>query len=92
MREAIHVNNQIRYIIPQDLSEAEIQNHKLIANKGTFNYPYCDAKLFVKSGPILGNYFSHQHGESCEPSKQSEARSRKYEHQKRMIHLDIHKS
>lgn len=83
MREAIHVNNQSLYFIPQNLSDDEIQNHKLIANKGTFKCPYCDAKLLVKSGPIHGNYFSHLHGEGCEPSKQSEARSKKYEQQKK---------
>ncbi|MER1985731.1 MAG: competence protein CoiA family protein [Solibacillus sp.] len=83
MREAIHVNDQKKYNIPQNLPDEEIQNLKLIANKGTFKCPYCNAKLYVKSGPIHGNYFSHQHGEGCELSKQSEARSRKYEQQKK---------
>lgn len=79
MREALHVNNQQLYIIPQDLTDSEIENHKQNANKGTFICPYCEAKLKVRSGPILGNYFAHLHGEGCEPSKQSEARSKKYE-------------
>ncbi|KXH81856.1 competence protein CoiA family protein [Sporosarcina sp. HYO08] len=83
MREALHVNDQQLYIIPQDLTETEVENHRQIAKKGTFICPYCEAKLHVRSGPILGNYFSHQHGEGCEPSKQSEARSRRYEQLKK---------
>lgn len=83
MREALHVNNQQLYFIPQDLSDIEIENHKQNANKGTFICPYCDAKLKVRSGPVLGNYFAHLHGEGCEPSKQSEARFNKYEHLKK---------
>lgn len=83
MREALHVNNQQIYFIPQNLSEAEIHNHKQNANKGTFICPYCQAKLKVRSGPVLGNYYAHLHGEGCEPSKQSEARSRKYEQLKK---------
>lgn len=83
MREALHVNNQQLYFIPQDLSDIEIENHKQNANKGTFNCPYCEAKLKVRSGPVLGNYFAHLHGEGCEPSKQSEARSKKYEQLKK---------
>lgn len=78
MREAFHVNNQQLYIIPQNLSNKEIQNHKGLANKGSFKCPYCAKKLLVKSGPIYGNFFSHYHEEACEPSKQSEARTRKY--------------
>jgi len=40
LREAIHVNNQQLYIIPQDLTDSEIENHKQNANKGTFICPY----------------------------------------------------
>ena len=83
MREALHVNNQQLYFIPQDLSDMEIENHKQNANKGTFICPYCEAKLKVRSGPVLGNYFAHLHGEGCEPSQQSEARSKKYEQLKK---------
>lgn len=83
MREAWHTNNKRIYLIPQDLSEHEVENHKQIAKKGTFTCPYCEAKLIVKSGDIHGNYFSHQHGEGCEPSKQSETRYKKYEKQKK---------
>lgn len=83
MREALHINNQQIYFIPQNLSDSEIDNHKQNANKGTFICPYCQAKLKVRSGPVLGNYFAHLHGEGCEPSKQSEARSKKYEELKK---------
>ena len=83
MREARHKNDEKFYLIPQNLSESEVENHKQIAKKGTFTCPYCEARLIVKSGDILGNYFSHLHGEGCEPSKQSEARYRKYEKQKK---------
>ncbi|MFJ7738257.1 hypothetical protein ACIQ2D_18235 [Lysinibacillus sp. NPDC097287] len=83
MREAWHTNDDRLYIIPQNLPAAEIDNHKQIAKKGTFIYPYCKAQLYVKSGEILGNFFSHLHGESCEASKQSEARYSKYEKQKK---------
>ncbi|WP_262177388.1 competence protein CoiA [Saccharococcus sp. Marseille-Q5394] len=83
MKEAWHKNDSKIYIIPQSLSESEVMNHKQIARKGTFICPYCKAKLIVKSGEVLGNFFSHQHGEGCEPSKLSEARYRKYEKQKK---------
>lgn len=83
MREAWHTNDEKIYVISQNLSEAEVENHKQIAKKGTFICPYCKAQLYVKSGEILGNFFSHLHGESCEASKQSEARYSKYEKQKK---------
>lgn len=83
MREAWHKNDEKIYLIPQNLSEREVENHKQIAKKGTFTCPYCEAKLIVKSGDVLGNYFSHLHGEGCEISKQSEARYKKYEKQKK---------
>ncbi|WP_075619817.1 competence protein CoiA family protein [Paenisporosarcina indica] len=83
MRESWHTNDEKIYVIPQNLSEAEVENHKQIAKKGTFTCPYCKAQLYVKSGEILGNFFSHLHGESCEASKQSEARYSKYEKQKK---------
>lgn len=83
MREALHVNNQQIYFIPQSLSDSEIENHKQNANKGTFICPYCQEKLKVRSGPVRGNYFAHLHGESCEPSKQTEVRSKKYEQLKK---------
>ena len=83
MREALHVNNKKLYFIPQDLIQSEIENHKQNANKGTFICPYCQAKLSVSSGPERGNYFKHKHGEGCDPSKQSEARSKKYEQLKK---------
>lgn len=82
MKEAWHKNEKKTYVISQNLSENEVKNHKQIAKKGTFICPYCEAKLIVKSGSILGNFFSHLHGEGCEHSKQSEARYRKYEKQK----------
>lgn len=74
MREARHKNDEKNYFIPQNLSENEVENLKQIAKKGTFICPYCKAQLYVKSGEILGNFFSHLHGESCEASRQSEAR------------------
>lgn len=83
MREAWHRNDEKIYLIPQNLLEIEVENHKQIAKKGTFTCPYCEAKLIVKSGDVLGNYFSHLHGEGCEISKQSEARYKKYEKQKK---------
>ncbi|PYF05652.1 competence protein CoiA family protein [Ureibacillus chungkukjangi] len=83
MREAWHNNDEKIYLIPQNLSEREVENYKQIAKKGTFTCPYCEAKLIVKSGDVLGNYFSHLHGEGCEISKQSEARYKKYEKQKK---------
>lgn len=83
MREAWHTNEEKLYIIPQNLPAVEIDNYKQIAKKGTFICQYCKAKLYVKSGEILGNFFSHLHGESCEASKQSEARYNKYEKQKK---------
>lgn len=83
MREAWHKNDEKIYLIPQNLSEREVENHKQIAKKGTFTCPYCKAKLIVKSGDVLGNYFSHLHGEGCGISKQSEARYKKYEKQKK---------
>ncbi|MDN7243533.1 competence protein CoiA family protein [Planococcus sp. N028] len=83
MREAWHTNNKKTYIIPQDLTKEEIENHKQIAKKGTFLCPYCKAKLYVKSGEIHGNYFSHLHSESCEESKKSDARHSQYEKQKK---------
>lgn len=83
MREAWHKNDEKIYLIPQNLSERDVENHKQIAKKGTFTCPYCEAKLIVKSGDVLGNYFSHLHGEGCEISKQSEARYKKYEKQKK---------
>lgn len=83
MREAMHTNNKQLYIIPKNLTDKEVENHKQNAKKGTFICPYCKAKLQVKSGPVHGNYFSHQHGEGCEPSRQSETRSRKYEQLKK---------
>lgn len=79
MREAWHKNDKKIYLIPQTLSKSEVENHKQIAKKGTFSCPYCEARLTVKSGEIPGNYFSHLHGEGCQPAKQSEARFRKYE-------------
>ncbi|SDH63808.1 Competence protein CoiA-like family protein [Planococcus glaciei] len=82
MREAWHTNNEEMYIIPQNLNTTEIYNHKQIAKKGTFLCPYCNAKLYVKSGEIHGTYFSHLHGESCEESQKSELRYSKYEKQK----------
>lgn len=83
MREALHVNNQQLYFIPQDLTDTEIDNHKQNANKGTFICPYCKANLKVRNGPVLGTFFVHSHGEGCEPSKHSEARSKKYEQLKK---------
>lgn len=83
MREAWHTNEGKLYIIPQDLHAAEVENHKQIAKKGTFICPYCKSQLYVKSGETYGNFFSHLHGESCEASKQSEARYSKYEKQKK---------
>ena len=79
MREAKHTNEDRIVYISQGLSEDEVKNYKQIALKGTFICPYCNADLRVSSGPERGNYFKHQHGEGCEPSKQSEVRYRKYE-------------
>ncbi|WP_167397304.1 competence protein CoiA family protein [Lysinibacillus mangiferihumi] len=52
MREAWHTNEETLYIIPQNLHADEIDNHKQIAEKGTFICPYCKAQLSLKSGEI----------------------------------------
>lgn len=80
---ALHTNEEKLYIIPQDLHAAQVENHKQIAKKGTFICPYCKAQLYVKSGEVLGIFFSHLHVESSEASKKSEARYSKYEKQKK---------
>lgn len=57
MKEAWHLNDKKIYFISQSLSEIEIKNLKQIAKKGTFSCPYCSAKLIVKSGEKMGNFF-----------------------------------
>ncbi len=52
LREAWHTNEETLYIIPQNLHADEIDNHKQIAEKGTFICPYCKAQLSLKSGEI----------------------------------------
>ncbi|WP_336637851.1 competence protein CoiA family protein [Lysinibacillus fusiformis] len=83
MRDAWHNNNGEMYAIPYNLSAAEIENLQIVARKGTFSCPYCKAALYIRHGDINGTYFSHQHGESCEPSKVVTAAYKRYVKQKK---------
>uniref|UniRef100_UPI003FEDE9AE DUF7830 domain-containing protein n=1 Tax=Lysinibacillus sphaericus TaxID=1421 RepID=UPI003FEDE9AE len=75
------------YILPQNISPQEIQNHKQNANKGTFICPYCQAKLSVSSGPERGNYFKHKHGEGCSHLSKVKLGKVDMSNKKRMTHI-----
>ncbi|MGE8077442.1 hypothetical protein [Peribacillus loiseleuriae] len=47
MRDAWHNNEEEMYAIPYNLSEAEIENLKVVARKGTLSCPYCKAALYM---------------------------------------------
>ncbi|MGE7923343.1 competence protein CoiA family protein [Viridibacillus arvi] len=91
MREARHKNDEKIYLIPQNLSESEVENHKQIAKKGTFTCPYCEARLIVKSGDILGNCFSHLYGEGANLPNKVRHVTENMKSKRKTIHYDIHK-
>ena len=81
LREALHVIDKEIFELPYTANKDTISNIKKLAQKDLFECPYCHAKLLVKAGEERCLYFSHQHSEACEQSKQVDQAERKYKKQ-----------
>lgn len=92
MREAWHKNDEKIYLIPQNLSERDVENHKQIAKKGTFTCPYCEAKLIVKSGDVLEIIFLTFMVKVVKFQSKVKQGTKSTRSKRKMIHHDIHRS
>jgi len=81
MKEALHsLEKQIIRIPPVSTIE-EIRNWKMLAKKGVFQCPFCNAKLKVRSGDYREVHFSHLTSESCEISRKLTKAEKRYSKQ-----------
>lgn len=81
MREALHVIEGVVERLPATVTNEEVSNFKMLANKGIYQCPYCDANLQVKHGDERGTYFSHLHSEACEESRIADEAEKRYSKQ-----------
>ncbi len=81
LREALHVIDNEIVSLPYTASNEEISNYKKLANKELYQCPFCKAILIVKSGEERGLYFSHQHSEACDESRQTDKAEKRYRKQ-----------
>lgn len=81
MNYAIHSLDRNEEFISQLLEKQTIEELKKVAEKNTYECPYCQETLHVRGGTVYECHFYHLHNEACDPAKQVRKSYRQYQKQ-----------